>query len=207
MSTVNTVTGPMDTSEMGFTLTHEHVATNAAGLRHTYPELIDRAGIFEQSIAAMKLAYEEGVRTIIDVSTFDLGRDIGMIQEVSQASGVQIIAATGNHLSVPRPFAELSPDDIAPLFVRELEDGIEDTGVKAGIITVASDRGRMPRPQDVVLRAAARGGFRSFSAITTSARASPWAKGRACPAVRPPCVLATTVTLSARSVTRRGLIA
>ena len=167
MSTINTVNGPIDTSKMGFTLTHEHVATNAAGLRHTYPELIDRAGIFEQSIAAMKLAYEEGVRTIIDVSTFDLGRDIGMIQEVSQASGVQIIAATGNHLSVPRPFAELSPDDIAPLFVREIEVGIEDTGIKAGIIKVASDRGGVTQPQEVVLRAAARAHKRTGTPIST----------------------------------------
>jgi phosphotriesterase-related protein len=141
---------------MGFTLSHEHVGTNAAGLRHTYPEIIDRAGIIEQSVAALQEARDEGLRTIIDVSTFDLGRDIGMIQEVSRASGVQMIAATGNHLAVPRPFSELSPDVIAPLYVREIEDGIEDTGIKAGVIKVASDRGGVTEPQEIVLRAAAR---------------------------------------------------
>jgi phosphotriesterase-related protein len=141
---------------MGFTLSHEHVGTNAAGLRHTYPEIIDRAGIIEQSVAALQEARDEGLRTIIDVSTFDLGRDIGMIQEVSRASGVQMIAATGNHLAVPRPFSELSPDVIAPLYVREIEDGIEDTGIKAGVIKVASDRGGITEPQETVLRAAAR---------------------------------------------------
>jgi phosphotriesterase-related protein len=141
---------------MGFTLSHEHVGTNAAGLRHTYPEFIDRAGIIEQSVAALQEAHAEGVRTIIDVSTFDLGRDIGMIQEVSRVSGVQIIAATGNHLAVPRPFGEVSPDVIAPLYVREVEEGIENTGVKAGIIKVASDRGGITEPQEIVLRAAAR---------------------------------------------------
>ena len=41
--------------------------------RHTYPEIIDRDGIREQSIAAMRAVREDGVRTIIDVSTFDLG--------------------------------------------------------------------------------------------------------------------------------------
>jgi phosphotriesterase-related protein len=156
MPTVNTVLGPLDTSQLGFTLSHEHVGTNAAGLRHTYPEFIDRAGIIEQSTAAMKEAYTEGVRTIVDVTTIDLGRDIEMIREVSRASGVQIIAATGNHLAVPRPFAEVSPDAIAPLYIREIEVGIEGSGIKAGIIKVASDRGGITAPQEVVLRAAAR---------------------------------------------------
>jgi len=41
MPTVNTVLGPVDTADLGFTLSHEHVGTNASGLRHTYPEIIN----------------------------------------------------------------------------------------------------------------------------------------------------------------------
>ena len=156
MPSVNTVLGPLDTDDLGFTLSHEHVGTNAAGLRHTYPEFIDRDGIREQSIAALQAVYADGVRTIVDVSTFDLGRDIPLMREVSLGSGVQIIPCTGNHLAVPRPFGDVAPDVIAALYIREIEDGIEDTGVKAGIIKVASDRGGITPPQEVVLRAAAR---------------------------------------------------
>ena len=167
MPTVNTVLGPVDTANLGFTLSHEHVGTNAAGLRHTYPEIIDRAGIEEQATAALKEAYDEGLRTMVDVSTFDLGRDIQLIKDVSRGSGVHIIAATGNHLAVPRPFGELSPDVIAPLFVKEIEEGIEGTGIKAGIIKVASDRGGVTQPQEVVLRAAARAHLRTGTPIST----------------------------------------
>lgn len=167
MPTVNTVLGPVETADLGFTLSHEHVGTNAAGLRHTYPEIIDRKGIMEQSVAALKAAYDEGVRTIVDVTTFDLGRDIRMIEEVSRLSGVQIIAATGNHLAVPRPFGEVSPDVIAPLYVREIEQGIEQTGIKAGIIKVASDRGGITPPQEIILRAAARAHHRTGAPIST----------------------------------------
>ncbi len=156
MASVNTVLGTVDTADFGFTLSHEHVGTNAAGLRNTYPEFIDRAGIVEQSTAAMKEAYDEGVRTIIDVSTFDLGRDVLVMKEVAEGSGMQIVAATGNHLAVPRPFGDVSPDVIAELYIRELEEGIEGTDIKAGIIKVASDRGGITPPQEVVLRAAAR---------------------------------------------------
>ena len=155
MASVNSVLGPIDTANLGFTLSHEHVGTNAAGLRHTYPEIINRPALKEQAVAAFKDAYAEGVRTMIEVSTFDLGRDIELIQEVSRESGVQVIAATGNHLAVPRPFGEVSPDVIAAMYVREIEEGIEGTGIKAGIIKVASDRGGVTQPQENVLRAAA----------------------------------------------------
>ena len=167
MATVNTVLGPIDTVNLGFTLSHEHVGTNAAGLRHTFPEIIDRSGMKEQAILALKEAYDEGLRTIVDVTTFDLGRDILLMQEVSQNSGVQIIAATGNHLAVPRPFGELPPSVIAPLYVKEIEQGIEDTGIKAGIIKVASDRGGVTQPQEVVLRAAAQAHLATGVPIST----------------------------------------
>ena len=167
MPTVNTVLGPVETANLGFTLSHEHVGTNAAGLRHTYPEIIDRAGVIEQSTAAMQEIYTAGVRTIVDVTTIDLGRDIEMIQEVSRASGIQIIAATGNHLAVPRPFGDISPSVIAQLYVREIEEGIEGTGIKAGIIKVASDRGGITAPQEVVLRAAARAHIHTGLPIST----------------------------------------
>ena len=168
MPTLQTVLGTIEADDLGFTLSHEHVGTNAAGLRHTYPEIIDREGIIEQSTAALKEAYDEaGLRTIIDVSTFDLGRDIAMIAQVSKQSGVNIVVATGNHLAVPRPFGEVSPDVIAPMFVREIEEGIEDSGVKAAVIKVASDRGGITPPQEIVLRAAARAHHRTGAPIST----------------------------------------
>ena len=71
-------------------------------------------------------------------------------------SDMQVVVATGNHLAVPRPFGEISPDVIAELYVREIEEGIEGTGIKAGIIKVASDEGGITGPQENVLRAAAR---------------------------------------------------
>ena len=167
MTNVNTVLGPVDTSDLGFTLSHEHVGTNAAGIRHTYPEFIDRSGMMEQATAALKEAYAEGLRTMVDVSPFDLGRDVGLMAEVSRASGVHIIAATGNHLAVPRPFGDVSPDVIAPLYIKEIEKGIEGTGIKAGIIKVASDRGGVTPPQEVILRAAARTHQRTGTPIST----------------------------------------
>ncbi|HZA24014.1 MAG TPA: phosphotriesterase-related protein [Dehalococcoidia bacterium] len=156
MATVSTVLGPVDTRELGFTLSHEHIATGSAGMRHTYPEFFDREGTIEDAAAALKQAYDEGVRSYIDPTTFDLGRDIEMMQEVSRRSGVHIIPATGSHQAIPRVFRSASPDAIAPLYIREVEEGIEGTSVKAAIIKSASDQGGITELEEVVLRAVAR---------------------------------------------------
>ncbi len=156
MATVNTVLGPVDTSDLGFTLSHEHVLISSAGIQQTFPEFLDRQGIIDDATTELKAAYDEGVRAIIDVTTIDLGRDIRVMEEVSRRTGVHIIPATGNHLVVPRVFWNVTPNDIAPLYIREIEEGIEGTGIKAGIIKVASDRGGVTDREEVVLRAAAR---------------------------------------------------
>ncbi len=167
MAAVNTVLGPVDSGDLGFTLSHEHIILSAAGVRHTYPDLVDREGIIQDGIVALKEAYDEGVRTIIDVTTFDLGRDVEVMQRVSEGSGVNVVPCTGNHLAVPRAFWFAPPDMVADLFIREIEEGIEDTGVRAGIIKVASDAGGVTEREDIVLRAAARAQIRTGVRIST----------------------------------------
>ena len=156
MSQVNTVLGPIDSSELGFTLSHEHITLGAAGTAAAYPGFQDLDAIADAATAALKEAYDGGVRTIIDVTTLDLGRDIPLMQDVSRRSGVHAIPCTGNHLSIPRIFWGAPVDKVAALFIKEIEEGIEDTGVKAGIIKVASDRGGVTENEETVLRAAAR---------------------------------------------------
>jgi len=156
MGAVNTVLGPIESSELGVTLSHEHIVVGSAGMAQTYPEFLDRETVIRDAVAALKEAYAEAVRSYIEPTTFDLGRDIAMIQEVSRQSGVHIVAATGSHMSIPRVFRTASADEIAPLFIKEVEEGIEDTGVKAAIIKSASDRGGMTELEETVLRAVAR---------------------------------------------------
>ena len=42
MGTINSVLGPLDTADLGFTLTHEHMFTASAGIRQTYPGAVRR---------------------------------------------------------------------------------------------------------------------------------------------------------------------
>ena len=153
MATINSV---LDTADLGFTLSHEHVLETSAGILQTYPEFVDRAGSVEKSIAILGQAYAEGVRTIVDVTTIDLGRDVKFLEQVSRGSGVQIVCATGVWVDIPRAFWDATPDMVAPLFIREIEVGIDQTGIKAGIIKVATDKDGVTYEGEVILRAAAR---------------------------------------------------
>lgn len=157
MATISTVLGPMDTADMGFTLAHEHVLDmTCAGVQYAYPELIDREGTIEQAVATLREGHSNGLRTIVDVTTMDLGRDIRLMEQVSRESGVNIVCATGIWRDIPRIFWNSDPDSVARLFVREIEDGIEGTGIKAGVIKVANDIGGVTPEGEIILRAAAR---------------------------------------------------
>lgn len=80
MSIVNTVLGPVNSSELGFTLSHEHISLSSAGIQDTFPEFIDRDFAIEQGILRLSEAKAEGVDTIIDLSTMGLGRDVRIIE-------------------------------------------------------------------------------------------------------------------------------
>ncbi len=167
MPTINSVLGPLDTANLGYTLAHEHTPHTSAGIQTTYPEFMDRQGSIERAVTDLTQAYHEGVRTVVDVTTMDLGRDVRLIEEVSRRSGVQFIVATGTWRDIPRVFWSAKPDDIAPLYVREIEVGIEGTGIKAGIIKVANDQGGVTPEGEIILRAAARASKRTGVPITT----------------------------------------
>ena len=63
MVSVNTVLGPIDTSNMGFTLCHEHVMTGSAGVAASYPELVDKDSIADRAVEDLSRTREGGVST------------------------------------------------------------------------------------------------------------------------------------------------
>ena len=167
MAVINSVLGPLDTENLGFTLSHEHILTTSAGIQQVFPELIQRDRLVERAVETFTKIKSEGVDTIVDVSTLDLGRDIRLIEEVSRRSGVNVICATGTWRDIPRVFWTASPDIIADLYIREIEVGIEGTGIKPGIIKVANDMGGVTPEGEIILRAASRASKATKTPIST----------------------------------------
>ena len=166
MPNINTVTGPMDTAKLGFTLPHEHLVDAGAGISDTYPELADREQTLEHAIGDLTRAKAAGIDTIVEVSTLDLGRDVKLMRQVSERTGMQFICATGAWLDIPRSFWGRTPDFIANLWSREIEQGIEGTDIKAGVIKVATED-PISDHEELMLRAAARTHHRTGVPITT----------------------------------------
>ncbi|HEU5133559.1 MAG TPA: hypothetical protein VFU13_00320 [Steroidobacteraceae bacterium] len=162
---VQTVQGPLAASKLGFTLTHEHICRCPLNI------FGDRANAVAKAIDRLKMAKDEGVDTVVDVTTFDIERDIRFGEEVSRKSGMQIVACTGQHLYAPDSFNERTVDEIAEFFIREIERGIEDTDIKAGVIKVASRSDTMTPAEEKVFKAAARASKATGAPIETHTHA------------------------------------
>jgi phosphotriesterase-related protein len=166
MVAVNTVTGPVETSDLGFTLMHEHIVLKSPGVVENFPSVWDRAEEIERAATRLRDLATRGVKTIVD-ATADLGRDIDFVAEVGRRSSMQIIAATGLWMEVPRYFRSRSVDVMAELFVKEIEEGIAGTDIKAGVIKCATDEAGVTGDIEKVLRACARAHRATGVPITT----------------------------------------
>lgn len=155
MPTVNTATGPIDAGQLGFTLSHEHTFIGGGGLWHAYPDLIDWEETERRVLGEFRAAKAGGVDSMIDLSTPDLGRDVAFVRRVSEASGMQVVVATGLWRDIPRFFWDKTPERIAGIFIREIEQGVEGTGIRAGAIKVANDAEGVTEVGELVLRGAA----------------------------------------------------
>jgi phosphotriesterase-related protein len=154
MTTINSVLGPLNTRDLGFTLMHEHVVSQGPVARN-FPELFGPR-FLDRIVTGITEAREGGVKTIVDATTFDLGRDVNFLAEISRRTGVNIIASSGWWMSTPSYLGGHSPDLFADIFVREIEEGIADTGIKAGILKSAADFGGVTPNGEIMLRAVAR---------------------------------------------------
>lgn len=155
MTQINTVLGPIYPTDLGFTLMHEHLMIGASGLYGSYPALFG-SNSEEKVIESLRAAKENGIDTIVDATTFDLGRDPSLLSLASQQSGVNIINVTGWWLDVPRFLKGVSANQMAQEFICDIEQGFRGTDIKAGILKCAADSEGVTPELEVMTRAVAR---------------------------------------------------
>lgn len=155
MTTINSVLGPIETSQIGTTLMHEHILGSSIGIPQNYPEVLDR-GYMRIIVEKLKQAKAGGIDTVVDATTLDLGRDVNVLAEASRRSGVNIICCTGWWTEKPRFLSGVSIERLVKGFVREIREGIVGTGIKAGILKGASDKAGVLPEEETILRAVAR---------------------------------------------------
>jgi phosphotriesterase-related protein len=141
MATVETVRGPVDVEELGTTLMHEHIFLLAPELVQNYGHVWgepfwDEEVRVADAIAKLNRARDAGITTLVDPTPVGVGRYIPRIQRISESVDMNIIVATGLYafLELPNFLANRTDDVITGIFVRELREGIDDTGVKAAFL-------------------------------------------------------------------------
>lgn len=166
-----TVLGPVDAADLGITLTHEHLLLDLFKRFQPHREFL----LNDAELAAreLQLFADAGGRTIVELTTPDLGRDpVGLVQ-IARQTGVNVVMCTGRYRE---PFYEpelwrLTAREISQLFVDEIEHGVD--GVRPGIIGEIGTHDPWLSPvEERVFRAAGRAQIATGLAISLHANAS-----------------------------------
>ena len=121
---IQTVTGPIHLEELGQTLIHEHIICTGAEFQTAFPSWLPRETVLDIAVKKLKYISENWqVRTVVDATPLTLGRDLQLLKEASERSGVQIVASTGFYFYDSFPLLKMPPEKLAEFLVDEIRNG------------------------------------------------------------------------------------
>jgi phosphotriesterase-related protein len=168
---VITVRGPVAPEDLGATLSHDHVLIDAFAMYGAasadYGWIVDEPDV---AIRELQWYAAAGGGAVCDPTNVGLGRDPLALRGISEASSVHVVMGSGWYREpvYPREVDDLGPDDLAEVLVRELVEGVGETGVRAGFIgEIGTGRGAIRPAEERVFRAAARAHRRTGCPIVT----------------------------------------
>jgi phosphotriesterase-related protein len=176
VATVNTVSGPVSSDDLGRTYMHEHVFCVSPEMQFHWPgyhgwdeeEAIERA-----RVTLRRLHQEHGVDTILDPTVPGIGRNVPAVARALEGTGLNAIVATGWFVTNELPFTFVMwgmdgrIDELVRLFTHDFEVGLDGTGIKPGVIKCSTDRLGLTPDVEALLRAAARTHVKTGLPITT----------------------------------------
>lgn len=169
MARIMTVTGGIDPGQLGVTYAHEHLL---GGPPEWSPEAADADfTMLSPELAARELGLFKlaGGQSIVEMSPPDYNRRPEQLRELALQTGINVLMTTGLHKdSFSKPLTDThSVDDLAAVFAREVTEGVDDTGVRAGVIKAATSLNAITEGEEKVLRAAARAHLATGAPIST----------------------------------------
>lgn len=172
-----TFRGPVPAEALGATLIHEHLFVRDPELERNVSGLEwEQSAAVERAVLGLTALHALGVSTVVDLTVVGLGRDVRLVSEVAQRVPVHIVAATGLYVADALPLyfrfhgpGRLvdEPEPLVELFVRDIEEGIDETDVRASMIKVTTEGPEPSQAEERVLTAAAVAHQHTGVAITT----------------------------------------
>ncbi|NDZ92936.1 phosphotriesterase [Streptomyces sp. SID6673] len=175
MSIVNTVTGPVDSAELGNVLVHEHVFVLGEEYRQNYQDDWDEDGKISDAVRDLRELKNLGIDTILDPTVLGLGRYIPRIQRIAEQIDLKIVVATGlyTYNDIPFQFHYTGPgllfdvsEPLVTFFTKDLTEGIADTGVKASFLKCAIEEQGLTPGVERVMRAVGQTSAQTGAPIT-----------------------------------------
>lgn len=171
--TVHTVLGPVPAHDLGVVSVHESLLSVLPGAQYAYDITIDRAEVFERLAHGLAEFRDAGGGTIVDATGMFHGRDLRLYEALSRATGVHVVASTGQgpeellggYFLTPQtnPPTPWPAERFADLFTREVTDGMVVPRVErrasAGIVATTASLTGMTATDESLFRGAARTGL------------------------------------------------
>lgn len=169
---VNTVLGQVDARDLGVTLVAESLQYILPGAQYAFNIRIDRAEVFDILVAKLRDFKAAGGGAIVDATGMFEGRDLRLYEALSRATGVHIIASTGQgpeamlggYFLTPQtnPPTPWPAQKFAEMFGMEVNEGMVvprlERRATAGLIATAVSREGMTPTDGSLVRGAARAG-------------------------------------------------
>ena len=159
-SSINTVTGPVASSEIGISLPHEHVIVDFIGADSIIPKRYNADSVFQKALPFLNDLKKHGCNTLFDCTPDYLGRDVKLLQRLSKTTGVNIVTNTGyygavRHKYLPRHVYNESATQLSERWIKEFRNGISGTGIKPGFIKLSVESAPLTPIQQKVIEAGA----------------------------------------------------
>lgn len=170
MGNIVTVCGSISPNQLGVCYPHEHLLTRPPA-NVIDPDLtIDSEDAAVQELSYFRMA---GGQAIVEMTPPDYGRNPEGLKRVSERSGIHVISTTGwLKDKFCKPFVEnKSVEELADEMIRDLTQGIGQTGIRAGVIKIATSLNTITTAEEKVIYAAARAACVTGAPIITHTEA------------------------------------
>lgn len=139
------VTGSSNLNENKIWLTHEHILVDFIGADSIQSDGWNHDTVIKYITPYLEELKEFSVSYFVDATPNYLGRDVLLLEKISQKTGIKIMTNTGlygarNDKHIPRYVYSINAQRLAKIWISEYENGIEGTSIKPGFIKIGVDK-------------------------------------------------------------------
>ena len=158
---IMTVLGPIRPEKMGKTLSHEHCVVDFLGAEKASRIRHDRDEVQKIILPHLQHLKELGCASLVECTPNYIGRDVRLLKNLAQSSGLNILTNTGYYGAagnkfLPRHASIEKEEQLVSRWMKEWQEGIDGSGVRPGFIKLGVEKGKLPDLHVKLVRAAAR---------------------------------------------------